>query len=308
MRGRFPSLPILGGFFVIYVLWGATFLAIKTGDASIPPLLLAALRFIVAGVMLYAWGWMRRWPHPSAREWGGVALVSVLMFPIGYGVVFWSETKVPSGVTAVVVALVPLWVAALETWTFRVRRASAKALGGCLLGVAGMGVLMAGGGRQGALPWWPVTALVLAALAWALGTVLIGQMPMPRAAGMNAAAQMLAGGGMLAAAAAACGEFQGLNWARAMNAPAFWSLAYLVLAGSVLAYAVFVWLLGKVPAVHVATYALVNPVVALLLGWGWGGERLSAAELAGSGIILAALALVLSRQSQPEAATIVTQV
>ncbi|MGH9475201.1 MAG: EamA family transporter [Terriglobales bacterium] len=308
MTRKFPSLAILGGFFVIYVLWGATFLAIKIGDTALPPLVLAALRFVVAGVILYAWSWLRRWPQPTMREWGGVALVSIFMFPIGYGVTFWSETRVPSGVTAVVLALVPLWVAAMEIWIFRLAPVSAKVLGGCVLGVAGVAVLVTGGGGHAALPWWPIVALVLAAGAWALGTVLIPRLPMPRAAGTSAAAQMLLGGVMLAAAAAATGEFTGLHWARALTGPALWSLAYMIFAASVLAYAVFVWLLGKVSAVQVATYALVNPVVALYLGWGWGGETLTRSGLVGSGIILAALALVLSRQTQAKPATIVSQV
>ncbi|MGH9487557.1 MAG: EamA family transporter [Terriglobales bacterium] len=302
MARRFPSVAILAGFAVIYVLWGATFLAVKIGDATLPPLLLAALRFLAAGVILYGWGWARGWRQPSAREWGSVALVSVPMFLIGYGVQFWAETLVASGLTAVILALVPLWVAVLEAWAFRSEPASGKIVCGCVLGVAGMGVLMAGGGGAVHLPLWPVLALTLAALAWALGTVLIARLPMPQA-GMSAAAQMLMGGAMLAAGAAATGEFQGLHWRAELTAPVLWSLAYLVLAGSVLAYAVFVWLLGRVAAVRVSTYALVNPVVALLLGWGWGGEALTASELAGSGIILVALALVLSRSSRARAVT-----
>lgn len=300
MSRRLPSASILASFAIIYLFWGATFLAIKIGDRALPPEVLAALRFLAAGAILYAWGWARGWPHPRWREWRAVAVVAVFMFPIGYGIQFWAETRVPSGVTAVIVALVPLWVAALETWGFRSDPASAKVLGGCLLGIAGMGVLMAGGGARAHLPLWPVLALVVAAFAWSLGTVLIPRLAMPRSPGMSAAAQMLAGGAMLAGVAAGAGEWRGLHWAAVFTPAAFWSLAYLVVPGSVVAYGAFVWLLTRVAAVRVATYALVNPVVALFLGWGWGGEALSAASLAGSVIILGALALVLSRRSQEE--------
>ncbi|MGH9468574.1 MAG: EamA family transporter [Terriglobales bacterium] len=305
MSRRIP-LSVLAGFFVVYVFWGATFLAIKIGDATLPPLLLAALRFLLAGGILYGWGWGRGWPHPRAREWGAVALVSVLMFLIGYGVVFWAETRVSSGMTAVIVALVPLCIAGLEAWVWRTEPASARVLGGCLLGVAGMAVLMSGGGAA-QLPAGPVTALILASLAWAVGTVLMVRLPMPAHAGVSAAAQMLVGGAMLLAASAASGELRGLHWASAFTPAAVWSLLYLVLPGSVLAYGVFVWLLERVAAVHVATYALVNPVVALLLGWEWGGEALHWPSLLGTAIILGALALVLGRRSRearpPMAAT-----
>ncbi len=307
MSRRLPSASILASFAIIYIFWGGTFLAIKIGDRSLPPEVLAALRFLAAGAILYAWGWVRGWPHPRLCEWRAVAVVTVFMFPIGYGIQFWAETRVPSGVTAVIVALVPLWVAALEIWGFRSDPASAKVLGGCLLGLAGMGVLMAGGGARAHLPLWPVLALVVAAFAWSLGTVLIPRLAMPRSAGMSAAAQMLLGGVMLAGLAAGAGELHGLDWAAAFTPAAFWSLAYLVLLGSVVAYGVFVWLLTRVAAVRVATYALVNPVVALFLGWGWGGEALTAASLAGSVIILGALALVLSRRTmaEPAAAAVV---
>ncbi|MGN6591412.1 MAG: EamA family transporter [Terriglobales bacterium] len=280
------------GFAVIYIFWGGTFLAIRIGVEQMAPLLVAAARFLLAGGLLYAWARWRGVPHPTAREWWGATELAVFMFLAGYGVLFWAETLIPSGIAAVLAALIPLWVALLEGFVFRSEPASLQVIGGCLLGAAGVGVLMSGRGGGGRLAVWPMLARVGAALAWALGRVLINRLPMPRSPVMNAAAQMLVGGVMLAAAAAPAGAYR---QPAHCNAPLVWSLAYLVLIGSVLAYSVYIWLLGHVSAVSVSTYALANPVIALLIGWWWAGERLGWRAGLGSGIILAALVLVLTR-------------
>ncbi|MGH9412666.1 MAG: EamA family transporter [Terriglobales bacterium] len=303
MPRRSLSPGVLAAFAVIYVFWGATFLAIRIGDATLPPLAFAALRFIPAGLLLYGWGWLRGGPHPSAPEWRSIVLVALLMFPVGYGLQFWAQTRVSSGLTAVIVTLVPLWVAAIEIWVFRTTAPSVKVIGGCVLGLAGMAVLMSGGAAGARLPLLPVLALLAVSLSWSVATILIARLPLPRSTGISAGAQMLVGGLMLAAGAAATGEFHGVDWLHALTPAALWSLLYLIVAGSVVAYAAYVWLLGRVSAVRVATFALVNPIVALLLGWAWAGEVLTAASLAGTAIILAALALVLSRPP-PKAATI----
>jgi len=284
---------IVFGFAIIYLLWGATFLAIKIGDQTLPPLVLAAARFLMAGALVWAWATARGEAQPSGREWAGAFAVAALMFVAGYGVLFWAETRVASGVAAVLAALIPLWVAALEVWIFRSAPASLQVLGGCVLGAAGVGLLMSGGGA-GATDPKAALALVGASLAWALGTVVQHRWALPRSAAMSSAAQMLAGGALLVGAAAAAGSFHGLRWT-AFGGRTFWALSYLVVAGSVVGYSAYIWLLGHVSAVRVASYALVNPIVALGLGWAWAGERISPEAWAGSAVILAALALVLSR-------------
>jgi drug/metabolite transporter (DMT)-like permease len=283
------------GFAIIYIFWGGTFLAIRIGVEQMAPLLVAAARFLLAGGILYVWARWRGAPHPTRREWWGATELAVFMFLAGYGVLFWAETLIPSGIAAVLAALIPLWVALLESFVFRSQPASVQVLGGCLLGAAGVAVLMGGNGSAGGLGGgtvWPMLALVGAALAWALGTVLINRLPLPRSPEMNAAAQMLVGGAMLAVAAAPTGAYrQPLH----VHLSLLWALGYLVLIGSVLAYSVYIWLLSHTSAVSVSTYALANPVIALLIGWWWAGERLGWRAGLGSGIILAALALVLAR-------------
>src|SRR6185437_7764997 len=262
------------GFAIIYLLWGGTFLAIKIGDQTLPPLVLAAARFLAAGALVWAWATARGEAQPRAREWAGALAVA-------------------AGVAAVLAALIPLWVAALEAWVYRSAPASMQVVGGCVLGAAGVALLMSGHGA-GATDATAALALVGASFAWALGTVVQHRWTLPRTAAMSSAAQMLAGGGLLAGTAAMAGEFSGLHWG-AFGGSTGWALAYLVLAGSVIGYSAYIWLLGHVAAVRVASYALVNPVVALGLGWAWAGERISGEALMGSVVILAALGLVLSR-------------
>lgn len=292
---------LLAAYAAIYLLWGATFLAIRIGDRTVAPLLLAAARFLIAGALVYAWGWLRGARHPAGREWGGLVLVSFLMFLVGYGILFWAETRVASGVAAVLAAMIPLFVAALESWVFGLRRASGAVFGGCVLGLGGVALLVAGGARGGAgaaAPLWPALALLGASLAWALATVLLTWLPLPPSAAINSGAQMLLGGGMLLGAAAAVGQWQGA--AALGRGSAFWSLAYLVVAGSVIGFSAFIWLLNRQPAVRVASYALVNPVVALALGWAIAGERLSWATGAGCAVILVALGLVVTQRGGRE--------
>lgn len=281
---------ILLGFAAIYLLWGSTFLAIKIGDAAMPPLVLAASRFLIAGVMVYAWERLRGTPAPRVREWWAAIQTALLMFLVGYGVLFWAETRVASGVAAVLVAMVPLWVGLFE-------RAGRIFLIACGLGAAGVGLLLwsSRGGTHNDL--WAELALLGGAAAWAWGTIWLKRLPLPPSALMSAAAQMLSGGALLALAAAAAGQ-----WSRLRPAAFTWvplsALAYLVIAGSVIGYSAYVWLLDHVAAVKVATYALANPVVALVLGYAFAGERISVPALAGTAIILLALTLVLSRGSQ----------
>ncbi|MGH9478287.1 MAG: EamA family transporter [Terriglobales bacterium] len=289
---------ILAAYAAIYLLWGATFLAIRIGDRTVPPLLLAALRFVIAGALVYGWGWLRGARHPQGREWAGLLLVSFLMFLVGYGILFWAETRVASGVAAVLAAMIPLFVAAIESWGFRLERASAAVFGGCALGLGGVALLVVGGERSAvggaAVPLWPAVALLGAALAWALATVLVKWLPLPKSAAINSGMQMLLGGAMLAGAAGAAGQLEGV--AGLTRPAAFWSLAYLVIAGSVVGFSAYIWLLNRQPAVRVASYALANPVVALGLGWAYAGERLSWTTGAGCAVILLSLGLVLARR------------
>lgn len=288
---------IVLAFAAIYLLWGATYLAIRVGVGSVPPLLLAAARFLLAGAIAYGWGRFRGHAAPAGGQWRSLLVLGALMFLAGYGALFWSETRVASGIAAVVVALIPMWVAALEIWVFRLAAGSWRVLAGCAAGVAGVALLAAGtlaGGLAGrpALP--AILALLGASWAWSLGTVYMHRWDLPRSPWVNAGAQMGIGGALLFAASAALGQPARLRGAD-LGWPVVAALAYLVVAGSIVGYLAYVWLLKHVDAVKVSSYALVNPVVALLLGFLLAGERLSRVALSGCVLILAALALVLAR-------------
>lgn len=290
---------LVAGFAVIYLVWGTTYLAIKVGVAEVPPLIFAAERFMPAGMLVYAWCRWHGVPAPTVREWGAAAVPAVLMILVGYGCLFWGETRVASGIAAVMPATIPVWVALLESLVLRLAPLSWRVIGGAVLGVAGVTLLVGplGGGRTLA-----ALVILIGALSWAVGTVLVKRLPLPKSSAMSSAAQMLLGGAMLAIAAVVSG--QGGGWhPLAASRGAVFAWLYLVLAGSVLGYSAYVWLLGRVSATKVSSYALVNPVVALAVGWMLAGERVGASAIFGTIVVLAGLGLVLARPLKKDLAS-----
>jgi drug/metabolite transporter (DMT)-like permease len=290
---------VIAAFAAIYLIWGSTYLAIRLAIETMPPLLMAGTRFTVAGLLLFAWARTRGGaPAPTRRQWGAAALMGVLLLACGNGGVSWSEQRVASGLAALLVALVPLWTVLLEWARPGGRRPAAAVLVGLALGLGGVALLVAPG-STGGRGVDPVGALVLlgATLAWSIGSVSARRLPLPSSPLMATALEMLAGGAALLVAGLAGGEGRALHLA-AITPRSLLALGYLVVFGSLVAFTAFVWLLRVRPAGRVATYAFVNPAVAVLLGWAVLGEALAARTLVAAAVIVAGVALITTAQDR----------
>jgi drug/metabolite transporter (DMT)-like permease len=284
----------LSALLTVYVAWGGTYVAIRVMVETLPPLLSTGARFLIAGALLAAWLRARgRRLRATRRELLGAAAVgTVILGDIGLLAV--AEREVPAGLAALLVATVPLWVVALRLGAGE--RTSRATLAGVPLGLAGVALLVLPGDRPEGAPLVWLLVLVGAAAIEAAGQFASQRTPLPRDLLWTTALQLLAAGGVLVVAGAATGETVGGTGA--ISAESALAFAYLVLPGSILAYSAFVWLLEHEPVSTVATYAYVNPVVALTLGWALLGEGLSAAMAAGSVLVVASVALVVRRENR----------
>jgi drug/metabolite transporter (DMT)-like permease len=282
-------LPVLLAFACIYLIWGSTYLAIRIGIETMPPFLLAGTRFAIAGAALYLVLRLRGAPRPRLSEWRATAVVGALMMVGGNGLVTWAEQIVPSGLTALLVSTMPMWMVALDASFFGGPRPNRWVCAGLLLGLLGVGVLV-GPSAEGAVTPFGALVLLFAAFSWANGSLRTRAPSLPRSPWMAAAMEMIAGGAILLCLASASGEWTRLD-PSAVSARSLAALAYLVLFGSVVALSAYLYLLRRTSASAVATYAFVNPVVALALGWSI-GEPLGARSLAGAILILGAVALI----------------
>jgi drug/metabolite transporter (DMT)-like permease len=281
---------VAGALAIVYVVWGSTYTGIAYGLETLPPLLLAGTRFLAAGAILYAAVRLSA-ARPTRRQWAAAALTGTPLLVLGNGGVVWAQQRVASGIAALLVATVPLWIAALDRVAFG-HRLDRRSLVGLALGFAGIATLVDVGGG-GADPVGSVV-LVLAALGWASGTLLARGAALPPQPLQAAAMQMLVGGAILSVGAALTGELTDIG---SVSARSFAGWAYLVLFGSIVAFSAYGWLLRVAPTPLVATYAFVNPVVAVVLGWLLLGESIGARELVAGSIIVAAVALIVTGQA-----------
>ncbi len=283
------GLTVVLAFAAIYFLWGATFLAIRVAVLQIPPLFTAGLRFFIAGAVLYIFARLRGAARPSRRHWNSMAVMAVLMFVVTYGALFWAEQYVGSGVTAVIEATLPLMTLLFEVFVFRQQPFRLQMLATVGLGFAGVVLLLWQSGG-GALPILPCLAVLGAALAWSLGTVLTRSMALPESKALTAGGAMLLGGAVLLAFSYFAGEVSPLP---AIPRSAAVALLYLIVGGSLLAFTAYVWLLARMSATTVASHAYVNPIVAVALGYFLGGEQLTVRMLTASALILMSVFLTL---------------
>jgi drug/metabolite transporter (DMT)-like permease len=285
-------------FAIIYFVWGSTFLAIRIGVAEVPPFLLAAMRFFTAGLLLYLWAISRGDPSPNRQQWSSVALLAVLIFMVDYGLLFWAEQRVPSGVAAVMMALIPAFTALAEIIILGTQRLTVRLALALIIGIAGVAVLMSRSLSLGGTPIDRVgaSALILAALGWSVASALARKVPLPSSKVMSSGAQMLSGGVFLGIAAAALGELRGFH-PGAVSARAWLSLVYLIVPGSIIAFTAYVWLLHRESPTKVGTYAYVNPVVAVVLGYFVGGEPLGARTILGTlCVLISVLVITMTRR------------
>jgi len=274
-------------FAIIYFVWGSTYLAIRVGVREIPPFLMAGMRFLVAGIVLYAWMRAQGTPSPTAREWSGATVLAVLIFVLDYGLLFWAERRVPSGIAAVMLATIPVFMTLSEIWIIKTQRLTVRLGAALITGIAGVAVLVNRSGSFGdtAIDTPGACALVVAAISWSLASALTRKVPLPSAKTMSSGVQMLAGGVLLTLAATLLGEFHGFRM-QAVSSKAWLALAYLIVAGSIVAFTAYVWLIHHESPTKVGTYAYVNPVVAILVGYFFGGEAIGLRTIVGSVLVL----------------------
>lgn len=293
---------VLLAFSIIYFVWGSTFLAIRVGVQHVPPFLFAALRFIVAGAALF--GWMRATgaPSPSAREWRSVSLLALLIFVCDYGLLFWAEKRVPSGIAAVMLATIPAFMALAEILILRTQRLTPRLGLAMLIGVAGVMVLVSRTVSFGDAPIDPVgaCALIMAAVSWAISSALSKKLQLPSSKAISSGAQMLAGGLMLLVVSATFGELRGFQ-IQAVPGRIWLALLYLIVAGSIIGFTAYVWLIHHESPTRVGTYAYVNPVVAVLIGYFLGGEALGARTILGTALVLVSVVVITTtKKAAPE--------
>lgn len=298
---RPPTWKILLAFSMIYFVWGSTFLAIRVGVHEVPPFLLAAFRFFTAGVVLYAWLRLKGAAAPNRREWVSASALGAIIFVLDYGCLFWAEQRVPSGVTAVVLATIPVFIALLEIIFLRTQKLTVRLGLALLVGIFGVAVLV---NRSFSLAEAPIDragaiALLVASFSWSIATILTRRVPLPASKAMSAAAQMLTGGALLFALAAMTGEFKGFHM-QAVSAKAWFALVYLIIAGSIVGFTAYVWLLHWEAPTKVGTYAYVNPVVAVALGYFVGGESIGSRTLLGTLLVLVSVVTITTTKKKSD--------
>ena len=298
-----PAWKTLLAFAIIYFVWGSTFLAIRIGVHEVPPLLFAAMRFLTAGLVLFGWMIARGEPLPTRTQWMSVLLLALLIFLIDYGLLFWAEQRVPSGVAAVMLATIPVFIALSEILFLQTQRLTVRLALALLIGIGGVAVLMSNSLNLGGAPVdrRGAVALIVASVSWSIATVLARKLPLPPSKVMSSGAQMLAGGIMLTITAAAFGEFPNFH-PSAVSSAAWFSLLYLIIAGSIIGFTAYVWLIHHESPTKVGTYAYVNPVVAVLLGYLLGGEALGLRTILGTMFVLISVVVITTTRAKKPAA------
>jgi drug/metabolite transporter (DMT)-like permease len=299
-----PTWKTLLAFAIIYFVWGSTYLAIRVGVREIPPLLMAAMRFLVAGVVLYVWMIAQGERSPTRREWKSASILAFLIFVVDYGLLFWAEQRVPSGIAAVVMATIPAFTALTEIIFLRTQKLTIRLTLALLIGIGGVAVLMSRSLNLGGAPIDSrgALAIIIASISWSVASVISRKLPLPPSKVMSSGAQMLAGGVFLTLTAAVLGEFRNFH-PSAISRGAWLSLLYLIVAGSIIGFTAYVWLIHHESPTKVGTYAYVNPVVAVLVGYLLGGEELGLRTIIGTVCILISVVLITTTKVKKSVAT-----
>jgi drug/metabolite transporter (DMT)-like permease len=303
--GHRTTWKTLLAFAIIYFVWGSTFLAIRVGVREVPPLILAAMRFFVAGVVLYIWMIARGERSPSGREWRSACLLGIVIFVMDYGLLFWAEQRVPSGIAAVMLATIPVFMALSEIIFLRTQTLTIRLVLALLIGIGGVAVLMSRSLNLGGAPIdkMGAVALIFASISWSVASALTRKLPLPASKVMSSGAQMLAGGVFLAITAAALGEFRNFH-PGSVSREVWFALLYLIVAGSIVGFTAYVWLIHHESPTKVGTYAYVNPIVAVLVGYFLGGEALSMRTILGSLFVLVSVVVITTTRAKKPVATV----
>ncbi len=286
-----PRWRLVLAFALVYVIWGSTYLAIRFAIETVPPLLMAGLRYLIAGGILYVWARLRGEPHPRRAELLPMVIIGAALFLGGNGGVVTAEQWVPSGITALMVASEPFWVIVLNWLRPRGEAPTGRVVLGLALGFAGVFFLVSpfhsgvGVELRGAL------ILLGGTLCWASGSLYSRTARLPKTPWMSVAGQMLSGGALLVVAASATGEWSRLDLA-AVSTKSVLAITYLIVFGALVAFSAYAWILRVAHPAAASTYAFVNPLVAVILGWLFAGEEITSTTLAAGGLILAGVVLI----------------
>ncbi|MHB0949175.1 MAG: EamA family transporter [Gemmatimonadaceae bacterium] len=290
---RAPRSTLLAAFAAVYVIWGSTYLAIRFAVETIPPFLMAGARFVAAGGVLLAYARARGLVRVSRAELRGAAIVGLFLLLLGNGAVVWAEQSVPSGITALLVATVPVWMVVVDWLRPGGTRPRVGIFAGLALGLAGIVLLVGPGALAGHSEFSLVATgvLVLGSISWAVGSIYARHAPRPASAVTSNAVQMLAGGAALLGVGVLAREPARLA-ASQVTARSLWSLAYLATFGSLIGFTAYTYLLEVSTPARVSTYAYVNPIVAVFLGWALAREPVEARTIAAAAVILAGVAII----------------
>ncbi len=285
---------VILAFAAVYLIWGSTYLAIAFALHSFPPFVMASGRFLLAGSALYLWARWQGDPAPRREQWKWAFLLGGLFFLLGNGAVVWVEQSVNSGVVALIVAMVSVWTALMEWLRPGGTRPGAAVIAGIALGFLGVAILvMPTGAEASRVQLSSTLLLMLSTLGWSLASVLTRTADLPRSTALASGMEMLAGGVLLLIGSIATGDWRDFA-PLAITPKALAAFLYLVLLGSLLAFSCFAWLLRVTTPNKVATASYVNPMVAVLLGWAFGGEALSLRTLIASLVIVGSVVLIVT--------------
>lgn len=302
-----PLWLVITAFAAVYLIWGSTYLGIRYAVQTIPPFLMAGTRHLAAGFVLFAFSRVRA-SAPSWAEWRDAAIAGTLMLVIGNGGVTWAEQKIPSSIAALLVALTPLWMVLLDWLRPGGVRPRALVAAGLVVGIAGVALLARGHGEHHEAAYgWSLAAVMAASIAWAGGSVFNRSARKPPSPFLSVSMQMITGGAVLFVLATMRGELQQFSFAQ-VTTTSFGSWLYLTIAGSLVGYTAYVWLLHVSTPARVATYAYVNPLIAVLLGCTLGHEMFSHEMIVAGALIIVAVALIVRGGANSSAVKNVKQI
>lgn len=293
-----PSRALLVlAFLAIYIIWGSTYLAIRYAVETIPPLMTAATRHVIAGSILFVWAWLRGF-RPTGQQWVAAVKIGALYFLVGHGLLHWAEQHVASGLAALLIATEPMVIAGLAVLAGQ-ERLTPFTIAGMVSGLTGVAVLMGGSALGGRGELAGVIAVLVSALSWSLGVHFSRQVALPSDPLASSAMTLACGAVLLWIASAATGEFSRVQLAAVSSRSAL-GLLYLITFGTIIAFTSYTWLLSHVSATVVSTHTYVNPIVAVLLGWALAGEPLNARVVIAGAVILGSVVLIRRGTQKPQ--------